>query len=106
MPIVMVIRDETTSIPVLCPMMLCEVCGDRIHQNRAASPADHGRTPPPGIAVTWYVEPSTMPGHTRLESSPLFYLHKGVCDRTYRDYVEQFYRPDDGWSVPGMTSGT
>jgi len=44
-----------------------------------------------------YIEPSTQPSHTRLESSPLFYVHKGECDRTYGRYIAQFCRPDDGW---------
>ena len=36
-------------------------------------------------------------GYSRLESSPLFYVHPGACDRTHREYLERFYRPDDGW---------
>ena len=98
MPIVFVHRNGPPA-PQLCPMVLCEVCGERIYQNRASSLDAPEHALQPGIATIWarYIEPSTQPSHTRLESSPLFYVHEGECDRTYGRYIEQFYPPDDGW---------
>ena len=98
MPIVFVHRNGPPA-PQLCPMVLCEVCGERIYQNRASSLDAPEHALQPGIATIWarYIEPSTQPSHTRLESSPLFYVHKGECDRTYGRYIAQFHRPDDGW---------
>ncbi len=80
-------------------MILCEACGGRVYQNRASSPGADGPPPLTGIAISWsrYVGPSSEPGHARLESSALFYLHHGVCDRRHREYLERWYRPDDGW---------
>ncbi len=98
MPIVFVPRTGPPENQ-LCPMVLCEMCGGRIYQNRASSPGAERPRPETGIATSWarYVGPSSEPSRARLESSPLFYVHQGACDRAHRDYVERFYRPDDGW---------
>jgi len=98
MPIVFVPRNGLP-VPQLVPMVLCEMCGGRIYQNRASSPGTAGLAVQPGIATSWarYVGPSSEPEHTRLESSPLFYVHKGECEQTNGRYLEQFYRADDGW---------
>ena len=99
MPIVSVPRNGPPEA-MSCPVMLCDGCGDRIHQGGTEFEApDRARRP--GMAVTWsrYVGHDTDgPAHTRLESSPMFFIHKGQCDRAFRAYGEQFYPLEDGWT--------
>lgn len=98
MPIVFVPRNGQPA-PQLLPMVLCEMCGGRIYQNRAPSARAGEPALQAGIATSWarYVGPGSEPEHTRLESSPLFFVHKGQCEQANRRYLEQLYRPDDGW---------
>jgi hypothetical protein len=99
MPIVIVARNgppEATH----CPVLLCDACGARIHTgNRHVSPGTAHKEDRPGIGVDWGRYPEgDGPGSERLESLPMFYVHKGHCDQAFRKYGEQFYRLDDGWS--------
>ena len=86
MPIVFVPRTGPPENQ-LCPMVLCEMCGGRIYQNRASSPGAERPRPETGIATSWarYAGPSSEPSRARLESSPLFYVHQGACDRAHRE---------------------
>lgn len=83
------------------PTLLCDACGTPIHSGEGRRDPETGQPKDrPSIATWWdrYVEENTdEPGHPRPESSPMFHVHKGRCDRAFTKYVQRFYPAEDGW---------